>query len=236
LGSLTVVASGCAAALTDAERESVDALGRFEHVPGRAGAVVAAPHGTSDAGTLAMAKALRARTGASGVFVTGFWDGRTRQRINVNRDTEQTMGANSEVLQKTYSARAAHVNARYTALVRQAAQGPLRWFFEIHSNSMPRHDTSVEVATLGVTREEARRFKDVFLAERGRRLPPEAPQLAINVAPVDKVWFNYQASSSISDYSQKGVLIETPSRVMRDTSWRARYFEVLGEVFTAVMA
>jgi len=33
--------------------------------------------------------------GWAGVFVTGFWDAKTRQRINVNRPTEWLIGPES---------------------------------------------------------------------------------------------------------------------------------------------
>ena len=124
LGSVASLASGCAAALSEQEKAAVDTLGRFEHTKGRAGVVVAAPHGTADAGTLAIAKEICARIGAGGVFVTGFWETQTRRRINVNRDTEQTTSLDSLAVDQRHTPRAAYVNARYTALVREVARGP----------------------------------------------------------------------------------------------------------------
>ena len=40
---------------------------------------------------------------------------------------------------------------------------------------------------------------------------------------------------SISYFSHKGLLVETPSRVMRTTTWRARYAEVLAEGIVATV-
>jgi hypothetical protein len=236
-GILALAAGGCAATTPAGgdDRAAIDGLGTFEHLPGRAAFVVAAPHGTADTGSLALARDIRARTGASGVFVTGFWDGPTRTRINVNRDTEQIMGANSQVVRQVYSARAARANARYTTLVREAAQGPLRWFFEIHSNSDPRHAGSVEISTLGLTADNARRFKAAFVGARDRRVPADAPRLDIHVAPADTVTYSLRGASSISDHCERGFLIESPSRVLREARWRAAYARVLAEVIASTV-
>jgi hypothetical protein len=236
LGAVATAAAGCAVALSEQERLAVDALGRFESVRGRPGVVVAAPHGTADTNTLPTAREIRERTGAGGVFVTGFWDPATRRRINVNRDTEQVIGPHSEVTQQAYSVRAAYVNARYTALVREVSQGPLRWFFEIHANSYPERAGALEVSTLGVSRDEAARFKEGFLATRDRSLPATAPRFGIVAAPLDRTRFDYRAASSISDLSQRGFLIEHPSVLMRDRAWRPRYAEILADVIRSMIA
>lgn len=233
VGLLAVSASGCATTPSEQDTKAVDALGHFEHVPGRPGIVVAAPHGTADGGSLHMAREICARTGASGVLVTGFWDGPTRRRINVNRNTEQTMGPQSTVLEQAYSPLAAHVNARYTALVREAAQGPLRWFFEIHANSDPAYADVVAVSTMGIDLGEAQRFKEGFIAVRDRRIPPDGPRLGILVTPADRIRFNFQAASSISSHARRGFLIENPRRMMRDAAWRSRYAAVLADLIAS---
>jgi hypothetical protein len=234
-GSLALAAGGCAGVGTETVPVAVDRLGTFEHLPGAAGFVIAAPHGTADGGSLAVAKAIRSRTGAAGVFVTGFWDSSTRVRINVNRATEQTMGANSQVLEQRPSAVAAQVNARYTALVREAARGPVRWFFEIHSNSYPNYQGSVEVSTLGISQFDARAFKERFYSARRHHVPSQAPQLDIRVAPADPVWFSYRGSSSIAEHSERGFLIESPSRILRDAAWGPRYAAALADVIAATV-
>jgi hypothetical protein len=74
------------------ETADIDQLGEFELVRGQPGVVVGVPHATPDTGTMEVGRALVERLGAGGVFVTGFWDSNTRQRINVNRPTEQIIG------------------------------------------------------------------------------------------------------------------------------------------------
>ena len=80
--------------------QDLDQLGAFERVQGRPGIVIGVPHGTADTGTLEAGRILCDRLGAAGVFVTGFWDPKARQRINVNRETEELIGPRSEVLKQ----------------------------------------------------------------------------------------------------------------------------------------
>jgi hypothetical protein len=229
LGSLAAAVTGCAVAtLTPQEVAETERLGSFEHVRGRPGVVIGVPHGTPDVGTLDAGHVIRERLGVSGVFVTGFWDAKTRHRINVNRDTEEIIGEHSEVLKQWRSPRAAHINARYHALVKEAAQGPLRAFYEIHSNHRARYTDSVEVSTLGVSRAEAARLKEAFLASL-ERIERGVPRLAIHVAPVDQVGFNYGHSSTISEFSDKGCVIENPGRIFGHRPWRLAYAACLAD-------
>jgi hypothetical protein len=230
LGALGAVASGCA--LPTHEPADVDALGSFERVSGRPGIVIGVPHGTADTGTWDIGRFLCKQLGASGVFVSGFWDGKTRQRINVNRPTEQIIGPQSQVVRQWPSDRAAAANARYVALVKEAADGPLLAFYEIHSNRHPDHAGSIEVSTLGVSRVDAGRFKDAFRSAIDR-LPNEAPKLAVHVSPVDPVSYpNYGNASSIARISRKGCAVEHPVAATH-RSWRLAYAGCLAEAIEA---
>lgn len=230
LGTLGAVASGCS--LPTQEASDLDALGSFERVPGRPGTVIGVPHGTADAGTTDIGRFLCQRLGASGVFVSGFWDGKTRQRINVNRPTEQVIGLQSQVVREWPSDRAAAANSRYVASVKEAANGPLQVFYELHSNRRPQYAGSIEVSTLGVSRGEAGRFKDAFHSAIGR-LPSEAPRLAVHVSPIDPVTYpNYGYASSIARISREGCAIEHPVAAT-DRTWRLAYAGCLAEAIEA---
>ena len=230
LGALGVVASGCS--LPTQEAVDIDTLGAFEHVPGRAGIVIGVPHGTADGGTADIGRLLCRRLGASGVFVSGFWNGKTRQRINVNRPTEQVIGPLSQVVREWRSERAIAANARYVAAVKDAANGPLRAFYEIHSNQRPQYVGSIEVSTLGVSRREASRFKDAFLSAIGR-LPGDAPRLEVHVSPIDHVTYpSYGYASSIARISRKGCAIEHPVAATHRT-WRLAFAGCLVEAIEA---
>jgi len=222
LGSVCTVLAGRAhAAPAGPESSDIDRLGTFEMVLGRPGIVVGMPHGTPDVGTVDIGHLVRERLGAGGVIVTGFWDATTRQRINVNRATEQLIGPESQVLKQWHSPRAAAANAKYVATVKEAAQGRLKVFYEIHSNHRPNLAGSIEVSTLGVSRAEAARLKSAFEAAC-RHLPPDVPPLVMHVSPVDKVPYpNYRNASSISDFSDKGCAIESPGHVVGNKAWRA---------------
>ena len=233
-GSLAaLLAPRATAATPPPDTADIDQLGKFERVLGRPGLVIGVPHGTADVGTLDAGRVLCERLGAGGVFVTGFWDPKTRQRINVNRDSEEIIGQDSEVLKQWRSDRSIAANDRYTALVKEASQGPLKAFFEIHSNHKTRYVDSVEVSTRGVWRGEAEKLKEAFEAVRDR-LAPGLPRLSIHVSPVDKVTFpNYGAASSISKLSAKGCAIENPGRVFGNRAWRLAYAACLADAIKA---
>ena len=222
-----VAARGRAAVLADTA--DIDQLGRFELVRGRPGVVIGVPHGTPDVGTLDAGRILRERLGAGGVFVTGFWDTSTRQRVNVNRPTEQVIGRDSEVVRQWQSDRASAANAHYIALVTQAAQGPLKMFYEIHSNHKARLAQSIEISTTGMSRDDAARLKAAFEAAR-ERLPADVPRLVLHVSPLDKVTYpDYRAASSISKLSARGCAIEYPGQVFANRAWRSAYAKCLAD-------
>jgi len=211
----------------------IDRLGSFEVVLGRPGVVIGVPHGTADAGTLDAGHLLCDRLGFGGVFATGFWDPKARQRININRPTEQLISTDSVVLRQWRSDRAVALNQRYEERVKQVAQGPLKAFYEIHSNHRAKYTGSVEVSTVGVTRDEAAHFKAAFEVARDR-LAADIPRLAVHVSPIDRVTFpNYRAASSISGLSQKGCAIEHPGHVYGNRAWRRAYARCLAEAIEA---
>jgi hypothetical protein len=233
-GALVAGAPSRAALTMRDDVQDLDQLGKFERVQGRPGLVIGVPHGTADAGTLETGRILCERLGAGGVFVTGFWDPKTRQRINVNRETEELIGPNSEVLKQWSSPRAVAANARYVELVKEASQGPLKAFYEVHSNHRPDKVKSVEVSTLGLWRGEAQKFKDALAAARDR-LDPQIPRLDIHVSPIDKVPFpNYVHASSIARLSAKGCAMEWPGHVFSQPAWRTAYAQCLAEAIRQV--
>jgi hypothetical protein len=229
-GSICTALAACASGPRPRQSAAdIDSLGKFELVLGRPGIVVGMPHATADTGTLDVGRILRERLGAGSVVVTGFWDGATRQRINVNRPTEQIIGHDSEVVRQWRSDRAAVANERYVALVKEAAQGRLTTFFEIHSNHKPNLADSIEVSALGFTRADAARLKAAF-ASALERLAPDVPRLAIHVSPLDRVTYpDYGAASTVSKVSERGCAIEGPGRVLANRAWRLAYGACLAD-------
>lgn len=224
-GAAAACLSNRAAVAASPQPDTTDlqTLGKFEVVQGHPGIVVGVPHGTADGGTLELGRILSQRLGAGAVLVTGFWDSKTRERINVNRPSEQQIGPDSQVLRQWQSPRATAANQRYDSAVKEAAQGRLKAFYEIHSNHKPNLVDSIEVSTLGVSRKEAASLKAAF--ERAReRLGTGVPRLTIHVSPLDKVSFpNYRNASTISALSAQGCAIEHPGHVLANREWRLAY-------------
>src|SRR5262249_37569482 len=127
--------------------------------------------------------------------------------------------------------RATLANARYTALIKETAAAPLRFFLEIHSNTWPEAAGLVLVGSVRVTTAQALRFKATYLAAAADSIPvsSNAPRLGIRVAPVDALRFSFRESSTIAELTEQGLLIELPSVVTRNDEWLALYARVLGD-------
>jgi hypothetical protein len=151
----------------------------------------------------------------------------------VNRPTELIIGQDSQVVREWQNDRALAANARHNALVKEAAQGRLKVFYEIHSNHRPLLADSVEVSTFGLSRSDAKRLKAAFEAARDR-LAPDVPRLAIHVSPLDKVTCpSYGAASSISKLSERGCAIDGPGHVLANRAWRLAYAACLADSIEA---
>jgi len=151
----------------------------------------------------------------------------------VKRPTAQLIGQDSQVLRQWNSDRAAAANARYVALVKEAAKGPLQNFYEIHSNHRAQYVGSIEVSTQGVAHSEAVRFKDAFTSAIGR-LDNDAPKLAVHVSPIDRVTYpNYGNATSIAKLSRKGCAIEHPASALANRAWRVAYAQCLAAAIEA---
>jgi len=197
---------------------------------GRPGFVIAAPHGTSDIATDVMGRALAKLTGFGLVVATGYGnlDGDGR-RFNVNRPTESVPGAAARLEVETVAARLVYQD--YRRHVTEAAQGALRLYVEVHGNNRQESAGRVEIATVGVSREDAWRLKTLLELIRDSRLPPEGdvPRLEVWVESQDPVLYTASAAK------QSGILAQTPlalhielPRVAR-TTHREAYTTVLAD-------
>src|SRR5438093_534388 len=172
--ALALLAPGCAglapgkpSATAPAATGSGD--GRFEVRKGRPGFVIATPHGTSDRDTDIIGRDLARLTGFGLVVATGFSgldeDGR---RFNVNRPTESVAGTPARLEGETGEAR--QVYEVYRRHVAEAAQGPVALYVEVHGNGHADSAGRVEIATVGLTRDDAWRLKTLFELIREARL------------------------------------------------------------------
>jgi hypothetical protein len=194
--------------------------------------VVAAPHGTSDVNTADMAAEIARRTGFGLVVATGFsfpdnGDAGPARRYQVNRPLEGVPGRPAAEHEPTEAAR--RVYETYEQRVLEAAQGTLRFYAELHGNARQACAGQIEIATVGVDRDQALRLR--ALAELVRdahlRSQPEVQRLGVLVAPADEI--TYGASRVRRDgvlrLPQQALHIELPRCTRRD--FREAYTAIL---------
>ena len=226
-----LLVAGCAAHAVDVS----GAGGRGEIVtrPGARGLVVAAPHGTSDVRTGEIATEIARRTGFGLVVATGFTiEAETRQRpgrrYQVNRPFEGVPGR--PAAEESPSPPARWVYEAYERGVRAVARGPLLFYAEIHGNNHSESAERIEIATVGIDRDEAVRLRTLAQLIRDAHLAavPGTPRLEVLVEPADPV--RYTASGA----KRHGIL-RLPERALHiELPKTARsHFR---DVYTAILA
>jgi hypothetical protein len=202
--------------------------------PGRVGFVVAAPHATSDVNTGDIADEIARRTGFGLVVASGFSmedeDRRgARRRYQVNRPLEGVPGRPASENEPTDRAR--QVYEAYEQRVLEAAQGPLRFYAEIHGNNRVQCAGQIEIATVGVDRELALRLRALaeLIRDAHLRAHDEIQTLQVLIEPVDAV--KYRASGAkregILRLPERALHIELPKCARRD--WREAYTAILAD-------
>ncbi len=231
---LALLTQGCAALRV--EPELTPPQGPLLSWKGRPGVVIGAPHGASDAETERISRELARRTGF-GLVVATYRDlDSGRRRLNVNRPTEGVQGGSPSEEVSTAEARQAY--DAYVGRVREVAQGPLTLYVEVHGNVRQESAGRIEIATAGVSREEASMLKallelvrDAHLGER-----PEIPRLEILVEPLDRLYYTASAVKQVGVFTlpQRGMHIELP-RVARSVG-RDAYTDVLADFLTQALS
>ena len=195
--ALAIAALVLVAASSAQERVSHEA-GEFESLGSSTGIVIAAPHGTFDANTAAMAIDIARRLGAGYVVFRGTSGG---LRINVNRPTE---GAGRACANEVQSDRAQAVYNTYARLVRIAGGGDrLSLYVEIHGNVASQSAQNIETASKGVTAAEAQAMKDGYPAILAaiRHDWPGYPALRLLVEPADRIFFTASCAKALGIFS-----------------------------------
>ena len=200
---------------------------------GRPGFVVAAPHGSSDAQTGEIAAEVARRSGLGLVVATGFNiepDTRERpgRRYHVNRPFEGV--PSRAAAEDTTSEGARLVYETFERRVRETAQGPLRFYAEIHGNNRRESANRIEIATVGVDRDYAQRLRPLCELIRDAHLRGQAaaPRLEVLVEPADPLF--YAASGAKRDgilkLPERGLHIELPKTARME----------FRQVYTAILA
>jgi len=197
---------------------------------GRPGLVIAVPHGTSDSATDLMGRELAKLTDFGLVVVTGYTHvDAAGRRYNVNRPTESQPGSAARQEVETEPAR--QVYQTYRRQVADAAQGPLRLYVEVHGNGRAESAGRMEIATVGLSRDDAWRLKTLLEMIRDARLPADGdvPRLDVWMEPQDPLWYTASAAkqSGILAQTTLALHIELP-RAAR-TTYREAYTTVLAD-------
>ena len=214
-------------------------FGRLDIIPSRAertGLVIGAPHGSCDAHTAGIARQLAFRTGWAAVVARGFTptesgDGR---RIHVNRPTEGRFSL-SEREFETERARATY--AEFKSSVLSAAQGNLDLYIDIHHND----GSHIEVASMGLSRAEARLVKDAYRAARDEVLARRSDTAIIDLAiePLDEITVGAWAAKTngILALAHRSLHFELPANgVMSFARQRQIYTTILGQLIAGLPA
>ncbi len=225
---LAILAQGCAAVRIEPE-VPVRPPGPLASWKGRPGLVIGAPHGRSDAGTDRISVELARRTGF-GLVVAVYADlDSGHRRLNVNRPTEGVQGASPS--DEVATAEARQVYEAYVGRVKDVAQGPLHLYVELHGNGRTETAGRIEIATVGVSRDEAWRLRTLLELIRDAHLEGkrEVPRLDVLVEPLDRLYYTASAVKQIGilRLPQRAIHIELP-RAAR-TSGREAYTDVLAD-------
>jgi hypothetical protein len=237
--AVTLVLYGCAAHPVDVDRDV--APGHIAVRGGKPGTVVAAPHGTSDPRTGDIAAELARRTGFGLVVASGFGvEANSREapvrRYQVNRPLEGVPGQPAS--QEVPSDAARRVYEAYEQRVREAARGPLAFYVEIHGNNRQEAAGRIEIATVGVDRDDALRLRTLLELVRDAHLRshPAAPRLQALVEPADPVVYAASGAKRVGilRLPERALHFELP-RVAR-TDWREVYTAILADFLSQAIA
>jgi hypothetical protein len=239
VASLSLLLYGCATQAVTVEPEA--ARGYITTRAGRPGVVVAAPHGTSDPRTGDIAAEIARRTGFGLVVATGFalepdGDEGPGRRYQVNRPLEGVPGR--PPAQDVASEAARQVYDAYERRVSEVAQGPLRFYAEIHGNNRRESADRIEIATVGVDREHALKLRTLLemIREAHLRGEPRAPRLEILIEPADPIVYAASGAkrAGILKLPEQALHIELPRSARRD--WRELYTAVLADFLVQAAA
>lgn len=236
---LALFFQGCAGLITGKESAEAPpapaprapaAGGAVQVEKGRPGLVIAAPHGTSDSATDVIGRDLAKLTGWGLVVVTGYnhLDAEGR-RYNVNRPTEGVPGTAARLEVETEPAR--QIYQAYRRQVAEAAQGPLRLYVELHGNGRKESAGRLEIATVGVGRDDAWRLKTLLELIRDSRLPPEGdvPRLDVWIEALDPLWYTASAAKQSGMLGQATLALHIEIPRAARTTHREAYTTVLAD-------
>jgi hypothetical protein len=208
--------------------------GKIESIRAKRGAgiVIGAPHGSFDFQTSSTVRQISFHSGLAAVIAKGFSPAETGSgwRINVNRPSERHYPGGVREIE---TARAAEIYRHYKNAVIKAACGNLELYIDIHQNDGSR----IEVATVGISEEEARLIKSTYIGLREKALQGRLDIAVVDLAiePLDVLEVPAWAAKShgILAVPKKSLHFELPSDgFMGSARHRKIYTQVLTELVT----
>lgn len=160
MNSLKISSAIVVAALVGQAHASPLGLGYFNTFKSDTRMMIAAPHGGFDLNTDHLALRLVRRLGWSCVVATGFR--KKSHPINVNRPTE---GVGLRSSQERHTEDARIVYDAYMKHVEESAPNGIDFYVEIHGMSRPEIYDHIQIATVGVSIEDAEKIKMLFQQE-----------------------------------------------------------------------
>ena len=215
---LLFLVQGCAGLIPGKESATADGSGgdgTFQVRKGRPGIVIGTPPGASDAETATVAREVASLTGFGLVVVKGAAgrDPSTLVRVEDNNEDALSM----------YNA--------YRGRVADAAQGPLRLYVEVRSDG-PRGDSGrLQIATVGLSADDAWRLKTLFELIRDARVQTPVPRLEVSVEPRTAIREAAPAVRPAGVFGGPRVLQIDLPRSLR-TTYREVYTSVLAAFLT----
>ncbi len=204
--------------------------GRLERIPSRnkqTGVVIAAPHGTFDEYTAETVKKISYGTGLPAVIAKGFTPTEGKGwRINVNRPTEKSYPAGEFEID---TERASKVYNHFKQAVLAAAQGDLALYIEVHQNGRERN---IEVATVGLSKEQALIIKDKYrqIRDHALRRNPSIETVELRIEPLDSIAIGAWAAKArgILSLPERSLHFELPARrILWPSTAREIYTQIL---------
>ena len=218
-------------------REDLKELGHFGYrqaTQGLEGVVIAAPHGRADPDSDTLATALSNRTGAGLVIAYGF----KSKRLSV---TQPVAGFYPHLASLNPLQRGS-VFGDYKRILRETAKGDLALYVGIHRSSESEVSDRIEVATSGLTFEEAGALKDAYMQIRDQLSgKQEVPMLRMSIEPLDRISWRAPGVKhhGILLFAEKGLNLRVPQMLSGDLAeklyaeilsrWAVRAIEILRE-------
>jgi len=231
---LALLLQGCAGLVGGKEPvvgplETLGEAGGFQVSRGRPGIVIGVPGTGADTGAARVGRDLARLTGFGIVIATGPSPPGADERLEGAPRPESHFGPATQV------GTARRLDAAYRRHVDEAARGPLELYVEVRGDGAAERAGRVDIATVGLDREETWRLKTLFELIRDARVDGHAgPRLEVSVEPPDPRVATPSALPGVPVAPRRALRIELP-RLAR-TTYREIYTELLGDFLVQAAA